>query len=119
MDKTEQRYRQLIKNLDHILSVLVAEYQPEKIILFGSLADDRIEEWSDIDLVIIKQTSLPFLQRLKEVALLCRASVGVDYLVYTPDEFEQMLNQKNPFILDEVVRKGKVLYDRHTAPTVV
>ena len=56
-------------------------------------------------LVIIKDTSKPFLQRLKEVALLCRAPVGVDFLVYTPGEFDQMIADRNPFILEEVIRQ--------------
>ena len=107
-----QRQHKLAEALDHILRVLTAQYQPEKIILFGSMANAEVGEWSDLDLVIIKDTPLPFLQRLKEVALLCRAPVGVDYLVYTPDEFEQMIAERNPFILKEVLRKGKVLYER-------
>jgi hypothetical protein len=77
-----------------------------------------VGEWSDIDLAIIKDTSLPFLQRLEEVALLCFASEGVDYLVYTPSEFAQMIAEKNPFVLKEIIGKGKVLYERHLAEAV-
>lgn len=82
------------------------------------MATDTVGEWSDIDLVIIKDTALPFLRRLKEVALLCRVWVGVDYLVYTPDEFTQMVADENPFILEEVIQKGKVLYERQPAKAV-
>ena len=112
------RKTKLNKTLDGIVPILVAGYQPEKVILFGSLARNEIEEWSDLDLVIIKHTSKPFFQRLKEVALLCRPSVGVDFLVYTPDEFAQMQAENNPFIVEEVVCKGKVLYERQPAETV-
>ncbi len=113
-----QRQTKLTEVLAQILPVLVTRYQPEKVILFGSLANAEVEEWSDLDLVIIKDTSKPFLQRLKEVALLCRAPVGVDFLVYTPDEFSQMLAEKNPFLIEEVIRKGKVLYERQPAQTM-
>jgi predicted nucleotidyltransferase len=113
-----KRQTKLQGALEQILQILVTGYQPEKIILFGSLAKAEVGEWSDLDLVIIKDTSTPFFQRLKEVALLCRPSVGTDFLVYTPDEFEQMLAENNPFILEEVVRKGKVLYERQPAETV-
>jgi predicted nucleotidyltransferase len=101
------------------LLTLAAEYRPEKVILFGSMARAAVGEWSDLDLVIIKDTPKPFLQRLKEVALLCRAPVGVDFFVYTPHEFDQMIANRNPFILEEVLRKGKVLYERPSAATVV
>lgn len=106
-----ERYATLNQALEQILAVLRADYQPEKVILFGSMADGTVGEWSDIDLLIVKNTSLPFMQRLKKVALLCRASVGVDYLVYTPDEIEQMKGEQNPFILD-VLQTGKILHER-------
>ena len=50
--------------------------------------------------------------------LLCRAPVGVDYLVYTPKEFSQLIRDKNPFIVEEVVHKGQVLYERTPVPAM-
>jgi uncharacterized protein len=113
-----ERHAILKEALEQILRTLRTQYHPEKVILFGSMATNEVEEWSDLDLVVIKDTSLPFLQRSKEVALLCLAPVGVDYLVYTPDEFDQMLAEGNPFTA-EVVRTGKVVYERKRAETVV
>ena len=113
-----ERYKKLAAALEHIMHVLTTQYQPEKVILFGSMAGGTVGEWSDIDLVIIKETPLPFLQRLKEVALLCLAPVGVDYLVYTPEEFEQMMAENNPFIVKEIIGKGKILYERQPAAAV-
>jgi len=115
---SKDRQARLAQCLEQILKTLIGEYHPEKVILFGSMAGGIVQEWSDLDLAIIKETSLPFLQRLKEVALLCRAPVGVDYLVYTPEEFAQMVQSKNPFILEEVVRKGKVLYEQRPVAAV-
>jgi uncharacterized protein len=113
-----ERQQKLNQALEDILEVLKTHYRPEKVILFGSFAEGEVQEWSDIDLVIIKETTLPFLQRLKEVALLCLARVGVDYLVYTPEEFAQMIVEKNPFIIEEVLGKGKVLYEHFSAKTM-
>ncbi|HEX6386363.1 MAG TPA: nucleotidyltransferase domain-containing protein, partial [Anaerolineae bacterium] len=110
-----EREAKLNEALQHILHVLKTQYEPEKVILFGSMVEDTVGEWSDLDLVIIKDTPLPFLQRLKEVALLCSVWVGVDYLVYTPEEFSQMIAEGNPFIVEEVLGKGKVLYERDPA----
>lgn len=100
------------------MAILIAQYQPEKIILFGSLATGDWQAWSDVDLAIIKNTDETFLQRSKQVALMCRPSVGVDFLVYTPAEFQQMIAEKNPFVLTEILEKGKVLYDRHAVAAV-
>lgn len=107
-----ERRAQLKEAQAQVLETLIAGYEPEKVILFGDLLSDEIEEWSDLSLVVIKETDKPFLQRSKEAALLCRASVGVDFLIYTPEEFEQMVAEQNPFILEDVIKKGKVLYER-------
>ncbi|MEZ4860997.1 MAG: nucleotidyltransferase domain-containing protein [Caldilineaceae bacterium] len=108
----KKRHAELLHTLDTILDKLVNEYHSEKIILFGSLVTGNVNEWSDIDLAIIKETSKSFIDRSVEAALLCLAPVGVDYLVYTPKEFSQLIRDKNPFVLEEIVNKGKVLYER-------
>ena len=99
--------------IQDILEKLLAGYVPQKVILFGSMAGGEIHEWSDIDLVIVKETPKRFLARLKEVALLCRAPVGVDYLVYTPQEFERLAaDTSNPFFQHEILEKGRVIYEQ-------
>jgi predicted nucleotidyltransferase len=103
------RASQLSANLEHIVEDIVAHYNPEKIILFGSLAKGNVQEFSDIDLVIIKKTDKPFYDRLREVATLCSYDVGVDFLVYTPEEYAQLTRAKG-FVRDEIIKKGKVLY---------
>lgn len=111
------RSKRLQAALNKLLPTLVVEYEPERVILFGSLARGDVGEWSDLDLLIVKKTTDPFLERSKKVALLCRAMVGVDYLVYTPDELEEMINRGNPFIL-EALEEGRTLYDRRTDPAL-
>jgi outer membrane protein TolC len=65
-----ERRAELEETLKHIVTTLVRDYRPERIILFGSAATGNIHEWSDLDLVIIKETTRPFVQRAVEVALL-------------------------------------------------
>ncbi|RME47878.1 MAG: nucleotidyltransferase domain-containing protein, partial [Caldilineae bacterium] len=52
-----------------------------------------------------------FLERTKEVMQLLQPRVGVDILVYTPAEFERLARER-AFVRDEIVGKGKVLYER-------
>lgn len=101
----------LEKELKRFLPLLQQHYRPHKIILFGSLATDQIEEWSDLDLVIVAETEERFLNRVKEAMLLLRPKVGVDLLVYTPEEFKQ-LSRERPFFHKEILEKGRVLYER-------
>jgi len=113
-----QRWAQLNQALERILATLITEYQPERVILFGSLATGHVGEWSDIDLAILKETTKPFVERSAEVAVLYLAPVGVDYLVYTPSEFTQMIRESNPFIVREILTKGKILYERQPISAV-
>ena len=109
--KTVVRRKNLLeRELNRYLEILIGTYKPEKVILFGSMAKGEPGEWSDVDLVIIKETDLPFLDRIKEVMKLLRPRVGVDILVYTPEEFER-LSRERAFVRNEVVGKGKVLYE--------
>ncbi len=89
----------------------IKQYNPEKIIVFGSYARGDIDEYSDLDLVVIKKTNKRFLERLIEVAKLIDNDLGkVDVFVYTPEEFKMMKENKNPFI-EKVIKEGKVVYE--------
>jgi predicted nucleotidyltransferase len=66
-------------------------YDPERIILFGSYA--RGDPAGDIDVVIIKRTAARFLDRLKVVYERWSLPVAVDILIYTPEEWQQMLEE--------------------------
>lgn len=105
------RRRMLQRELERWLPLLIDDLQPEKILLFGSMAGKRIGEWSDIDLVIVHQTNLPFYRRIKKVLQLIRPKVGVDLLIYTPEEFSK-LSRERRFFRDEILDNGKVLYAR-------
>ena len=110
-ENAAQRRAVLEVELARYVQLLREQYAPQRILLFGSLTSGEIREWSDIDLVIIKETERKFLDRTREVLQLLRPQVGVDILVYTPDEFDQLVQQR-AFVRDEIVGKGKVLYER-------
>jgi predicted nucleotidyltransferase len=87
------------------------EYDPEKIILFGSCARQEDDRYSDLDLVIVKETEERFLDRLKRVYDLVQPYFALDVLVYTPAELAQMQERGNPFI-EKVLAEGRVIYER-------
>ena len=51
------------ESLKQIVDTIVDQYQPEKIMLFGSYAYGNPDSDSDIDLLIIKDTSERFIDR--------------------------------------------------------
>lgn len=109
--QTLERKLLLERELTRYLQVLTEQDDTEKILVFGSLVTGQIHAWSDIDLVVIKKSNLPFFQRLREIRHLIKPQVGVDILVYTPEEFKQLFEER-PFFREEIWRKSRVLYER-------
>ncbi len=107
----KQREKLLHEELTRIVKILVEKYMPEKIILFGSLVGGHVHEWSDIDLLIVKETSQRPIDRVLEVARLVRPKVGVDFFVYTPSEVDLCLKEEVSF-LRNVLKQGKILYEK-------
>jgi predicted nucleotidyltransferase len=97
--------------LDRYLNLLIEHVSPERVILFGSLAQGQVRAWSDIDLIVVTETAARFLDRSKEMLQLLQPHVGLDVLVYTPQEFEKLCRERR-FFRQEIVGKGKVLYER-------
>ena len=84
--------------LSDVIDRIISGYGPvEQILLFGSAARGEMDEYSDLDLIVIKKTSQRFIERLVSVPTL---PVRADVFVYTPEEFRQMQEDENPFILE-------------------
>jgi len=90
---------------------IVQEFDPERIILFGSYASNTATEDSDIDLLII----LPFEGKpyTKSLEILNRVnpSFPVDLLARRLDDTERRYAQCDPLIR-EALDQGVVLYER-------
>ncbi len=114
MTTIAERTGHLEKALDRMVAVLVKEYRPEKIILFGSVASRMVHEGSDLDLVIITETSKRPIDRQVEVYGLVKPEVGIDLFIYTPREFKY-LESIGLSLVEEIVAKGKVLYEARGA----
>ncbi|MEW5828043.1 MAG: nucleotidyltransferase domain-containing protein [Chloroflexota bacterium] len=103
------------ETLPEAIERIVAELKPEKIILFGSYAYGNPTPDSDVDLLVIMETTDRQVQRYVAVSnVLHPRRFPVDIIVKTPREVEEaMLGGKdNSFFIREIIKKGKVLYDR-------
>ncbi|MFH1362522.1 MAG: nucleotidyltransferase domain-containing protein [bacterium] len=99
------------KALKSIVEKLKNGYQPESIILFGSLAQERITDSSDIDLIVVKKTKKDPWSRLREADQYLDHKFPVDFLVYTPQEIKQRKKMGDPFV-EDFLEKGKIVYEK-------
>ena len=108
-----ERKELLEKELARLLEfVKKEEPPPEKVILFGSMGrGEEVEEWTDLDIVIIQPTDLPFFQRIRRFLERFNPQVAMDVLIYTPEEFAELLATRR-FFREEVLEKGQVIYER-------
>jgi predicted nucleotidyltransferase len=92
-----------------VLPVLVSEFKPESVIIFGSRITGKAFEGSDIDVLIISDffKDIPFIKRMPMVLRTARFEKHVDYICYTPTEFEN-IKDKSSIIMDALENGRKV-----------
>jgi len=82
-----------------------------RAIVFGSFARGDADVVSDVDVILIEPTSRPVLERGLAHLPLFRMGLGVDLLVYTPEEYERLKAKGHPLI-ERVERAGITVYAR-------
>jgi predicted nucleotidyltransferase len=84
-------------------------FNPTRIILFGSYARGLQRPESDVDLLILMETSEEGEESLRiRQAIPC--DFGLDLIVRTPESFRRRL-MLGDFFLREIAEQGKVLYE--------
>ena len=99
------------QTLKEITQRLVAEFAPERIILFGSHAWGQPGENSDIDLlVVVPESDLPPPRRAaRAYRCLREVPVPLDILIRTREEVERTRHVPASLI-HEVLERGRILY---------
>ena len=94
--------------IESIAGVIKTKFNPEKIILFGSYAYGTPKDESDIDLLVIMNTTLP----VREQAYLIRRELSnkipMDIIVRTPSQVEQRFRMGD-FFMKKIVQSGVLL----------
>lgn len=101
-----------LSELQKIVSQVKDGYNPEKIILFGSYAWGKPTKYSDVDLLVIKNTKERFIRRLERIAYIIKSNLGTDIIVYTPHEIEEIMKDPGDFFVHKIIQKGKILYEK-------
>lgn len=103
-----------IEEIREFSQKIAKQFQPDRIILFGSYAYGQPTEDSDVDLLVI----LPFEELPAQKAIAIRqaikASFPVDLMARTPQQVQKRL-EMGDFFIQEIIKNGHVLYEtNHT-----
>src|SRR6266496_2737982 len=93
------------------LRPIFEKHEIEKAILFGSHARNEASRHSDIDLILIKNTDLRFLDRYEGILTACSQALpewDVDILIYTPEELAGISHRA---FIKQALKEGKILYE--------
>jgi uncharacterized protein len=113
--KTSKEVRKIIFE---IVEKIKREYQPDRMILFGSYAYGRPDQDSDIDLLIIKDTQERPIDRrvaIRRIVSDPRRLIPFEPIVLNPSELQKRLKIGDQF-LKEIIEKGEVLYEAQGIP---
>jgi predicted nucleotidyltransferase len=101
-----------IRQINDIVNRIALNYNPDKIILFGSYAHGNYSENSDLDFILVKDTNAPKHKRGLEVRrLFYRLTIPMDFKIYTSSEFDKELSNQYSF-LSSAIKGSKILYER-------
>jgi uncharacterized protein len=82
----------------------------QAVVLFGSHARGDWGKYSDVDILVIAKTDLPYFRRTRSLCSILRDfSFPVDLLVYTPQEYMKLKADKTS-IAYRASKDGKILY---------
>ena len=105
---SEFRKQMLERDLEAIVE-MIPILGVEKVILVGDMAAGDYKPDTKIELVIVHNTEYSFGRRADVFSYHLPSSVGVETLVYTPSEFDE-LREKLP-ALAKACREGREIFN--------
>jgi len=99
-----------LEDIQKVARQIVDRFHPQKVILFGSYAQGKVTDHSDVDLLVVMETQ----ENPLHIAGLISAAIDhpfpLDILVMTPSRLQEYLNERAVFAT-HVMANGRVLYE--------
>ncbi|MGI8884811.1 MAG: nucleotidyltransferase domain-containing protein [Pyrinomonadaceae bacterium] len=93
---------------------IVENFNPQKIILFGSYAYGKPTADSDVDLLVVMPYEGNELDQMVKVRRQLKSEFPLDVLVKTPAQLKER-SEMGDFFIKEIIEKGKILYEAENA----
>jgi predicted nucleotidyltransferase len=104
MEKISQR------TISSFARQVARQFNPQKIILFGSYAYGKPTEDSDVDILVVMPFKGRNPEKATEIWMATKPRFPIDIMVRKPAELKKRL-EMGDFFLREIIEKGKVLYE--------
>ena len=104
--------RSVEERIEEMVRRIVSQFNPDKIILFGSHARGEAGPDSDVDLLVVMPVEGSKRRKATDIDVaLFGMDVPVDLIVLRPEDLERYRHQIGS-IFYPALREGKILYDR-------
>jgi predicted nucleotidyltransferase len=90
---------------------LAREFNPDRVILFGSYARGKPTKDSDVDLLVIMNYRGDSLDKAVEMRLRIPRNFPLDLIVRKPSEIRRRLALNDSFV-STIIKEGRILYER-------
>lgn len=100
-----------VRDIRAIVKQIAVQFNPEKIILFGSYAYGKPRPESDVDLLVVMDTPLRPSEQAAQIVRSIDYHFGMDLIVRRPQQIQERVALGDSF-LREITEKGKVVYAR-------
>lgn len=103
---------QTIQQIEATFAPVLRKGRALKAVVFGSYARGEADGYSDLDLIIVADTDRSFFKRHEEFEGVYDVwRKGMDLVIYTPGELEEMLAEGRAFI-ELALEEGVVIYEK-------
>jgi uncharacterized protein len=103
-----------LSQIQSLSQQIVDQFEPERIILFGSYAYGQPTEHSDVDLLVILPCEEMSVQKAITIRQQIRVPFPLDLMVRSPEQIRQRL-EMGDFFIQEIMQNGRVLYEANYA----
>ena len=107
----QSRRRIPVRKVQAVVEQIAEQFDPDKIILFGSYAYGHPRPESDVDLLVVMDTPLRNGEQAAQIARALDYHFGMDLLVRRPQQLAERIALGDSF-LREITERGTVVYAR-------
>jgi predicted nucleotidyltransferase len=100
----------IVAKIDHFSKAIAEKYSPERIVLFGSYANDCPKDDSDVDILVVFPGNGDVADRSLEIRTALSPDFPLDLLTRSTGVISRRIKQGDYF-LREIIETGKILYE--------